>query len=48
MKNSELSFAIRAICDGDKSAYDENINFLRRALTIEDIERMFELAEMEG
>lgn len=48
MKSRELSFAIRAICDGDKIAYDEKIKFLRGALTIEDIERIFERAEMEG
>ena len=34
MKSRELSFAIRAICDADKSAYDENIGFLRNTLNI--------------
>ena len=48
MKSRELSFAIRAICDGNKSVYDENISFLRNTLTIEDMERIFERAEMEG
>lgn len=54
MISRELSFAIRAICDADKSAYDadksaydENIGFLRNTLTIEDMERIFERAEME-
>ena len=47
MKSRELSFAIRAICDGDKGVYDENISFLRNTLTIEDMERIFERAEME-
>ena len=47
MISTELSFAIRAICDADKSAYDENIGFLRNTLTIEDMERIFERAEME-
>ena len=42
-----LSFAIQAMCDADKSAYDENISFLRNTLTIEDMERIFERAEME-
>ena len=48
MKSRELAFAIQAICDGNKSVYDENISFLRNTLTIEDVERIFERAEMEG